>query len=47
MKKGDSKSFKNSEELLKWARLHKLKNNEFALQCGQGKDENGYRVVKG
>lgn len=47
MKKGDSKFFKDSKALIKWAESHKLKDNEFALQCGQGKDENGYNVVKG
>lgn len=46
LKKGDSKSFKNSKELLEWCESHRLTNGEFALQCGRGEKGEGYRIVK-
>lgn len=46
MKKGDKKSFSNLGELQEFLENHSCKINEFALQCGQGKDENGYNIIK-
>lgn len=46
LKKENELYFENYFELLDWFGIHITKINEFVLQCGQGKNENGYNIVK-
>jgi len=46
MKKGDTKDFENSGDLLEFMKTWKAKDGQFALQCGRGKDGFGYRIIK-
>lgn len=46
LKRGDKKDFKTIGELQTFLDTHISREGEFALQCGQGENENGFTIIK-